>query len=157
MRSRKVMRLRDGTPTDGDFVAALASRFVEHAVAGGHTREEVIVGTARALRRALASPREDVLFLIAEDERGERCGFVYARMERDYFTDEPTVHVEEVAATRSGEAIGSALMDAAEAWARARGAASITLNVVEGNPANRLYDRRGYVLGNLHRVKRLTP
>lgn len=160
-----MIRVRAATAGDGDFVAALAPRFVEHGVAGGHTREEVIEGTARALRRALAAPSADVLFLIAEETRDgtgaerddvERIGFVYARVDRDYFTDEPYVHIEEIATTRSGDGIGTTLMDAAESSALLRGAHLVTLNVVEPNPADRFYAHRGYTLGHRHLVKRIT-
>jgi GNAT superfamily N-acetyltransferase len=47
-------------------------------------------------------------------------------------------------------------MAAAEAWARNRGYAIVSLNVVDRNAAaRRLYERSGYTHGHHHFVKRL--
>ena len=153
---RTGLRLREARADDEPFVVALAPRFVENGVAGGHTREEVIEGTARVLRAAIAHPADDRLVLIAEDEGGERVGFVFAVTERDFFTGEPYVHVSEIAVARSGAGVGTALMDAAERWARDRGYRIMTLNVVETNgEAQRFYERLGFGPGHRHLVKRL--
>jgi GNAT superfamily N-acetyltransferase len=148
---------REAQPDDVDFVVELVPRFVENGVAGGHTPDEVIVGTSRVLREAIEDPRPGNLVLVAEDEAGVRAGFVYAVTERDFFTGEPYAHVSEIAAARSGEGIGARLMEAVEAWAAARGYRLVTLNVVEGNrPAYRFYERLGYAAGHRHLVKRLS-
>ena len=151
-----MLRLRAATPADEPFVVGLVPRFVEHGVAGGHTREEVIAGTARVLREALRRPGPGEVLLIAEDEHGASAGFAYAITERDFFTGERYAHVSEIAVERSGDGAGAALMDAIESWARARGYTMITLNVVDENePAQRFYARRGFSLGHHHYVKRL--
>ena len=150
------MRLRDATPGDDAFVAGLVPRFVEHGVAGGHSRDEVIAGTRRVLSDALRGARPGELFLIAETDGGERAGFVYAVTERDFFTGEDYVHVSEIAAARSGEGVGTVLMDAVESWARERGCRIVTLNVVDENrPGQRLYERLGFALAHHHYIKRL--
>lgn len=150
------MRLRSATPGDDAFVAGLVPRFVEHGVAGGHTRDEVIAGTRRVLSEALRAARPDELFLIGETAEGERTGFVYAVTERDFFTGEPYVHVSEIAVVRSGEGVGTALMAAVESWARERGCTIVTLNVVEENRAGqRLYERLGFGLAHHHYIKRM--
>ena len=151
------MICREARPDDVDFVVELVPRFVEHGVAGGHTRDEVIVGTSRVLRDAIVHPRPGDLVLVAEDDAGARAGFAYAVTERDFFTGEPYAHLSEIAAARSGEGIGGGLMEAVEAWAAARGYHLVTLNVVEDNqPAYRFYERLGYAPGHRHLVKRLT-
>ncbi|MDB5040879.1 MAG: ribosomal-protein-alanine acetyltransferase [Candidatus Eremiobacteraeota bacterium] len=151
------MIFREAQPDDVDFVVELVPRFVENGVAGGHTPDEVIVGTSRVLREAIEVPRPGNLVLVAEDEAGVRAGFVYAVTERDFFTGEPYAHVSEIAAARSGEGIGARLMEAVEAWAAARGYHLVTLNVVENNqPAYRFYERLGYGPGHRHLVKRLS-
>ena len=149
------MTVRDATPGDVEFVVGLVPRFVEHGAADGHPPEVVIEGTARVLRDAIERPQPDDVVLIAEAD-GERAGFVYAVTERDFFTRERYAHVSEIAVVRSGGAIGAALMEAAEAWARERGYRIVTLNVVEENvPAQRFYARRGYLPGHRHFVKHL--
>ena len=149
-------RVREARPGDEAFVAELVPRFVEHGAADGHTREEVIGGTRRVLANALRAPEPGVVFLVAEDDAGERAGFVYAVTERDFFTDEPYLHVSEIATVRSGDGVGTALMEAAETRARERGYRFVTLNVVDENAAaRRFYERHGYAIGHHHFVKRL--
>ena len=151
-------RVREARPGDDAFVAELVPRFVEHGAADGHTREEVIDGTRRVLSEALHDPRQIDVFLIAENERGEPAGFVYAVMERDFFTGESYLHVSEIATVRSGDGVGAALMEAAETRARGRGYRFVTLNVVDENTAaRRFYERHGYAIGHHHFVKRLPP
>jgi GNAT superfamily N-acetyltransferase len=150
------MILRDARAADVEFVVGLVPRFVESGIAGGHTREEVIEGTSRVLREALHRPQRGDVFLIAQDERGERAGFVYAVTHRDFFTGERYAHVSEIAAARSGAGVGGELMDAVERWSRDKGYRMVTLNVVDDNTtAQRFYERRGYALGHRHYVKRL--
>jgi GNAT superfamily N-acetyltransferase len=151
-----VIRLRAAHAGDEEFVARLVPRFVEHGAADGHTPATVIEGTTRVLRDALRAPRDADAFLIAEDERGERAGFVYAVTQRDFFTRERYAHISEIAVARSGAGVGAELMDAVEQWARERGYRIVSLNVVEGNTAGqRFYERRGYAIGHRHYVKRL--
>ena len=150
-----MMRVRDASAADDAFVAALVPRFVEHGAADGHTREEVIDGTRRVLHGALREPEPGDVFLIAENDASEPVGFVYAVTERDFFTDEPYLHVSEIATARSGDGVGALLMAAAEARARERGYRFVTLNVVHENAAaRRFYERRGYAIGHHHFVKR---
>jgi ribosomal protein S18 acetylase RimI-like enzyme len=149
-------RVREARADDEAFVADLVPRFVEHGAADGHTPAEVIDGTRRVLREALLTPDAGNVFLTAEDEAGERTGFVYAVTERDFFTGESYLHVSEIATVRSGDGVGAALMDAAEARARERGYRFVTLNVVgENAAARRFYERHGYAIGHHHLVKRL--
>jgi GNAT superfamily N-acetyltransferase len=149
-----MIRLRDAHAGDEAFVGGLAPRFVEHGAADAHTPAEVIEGTRRVLREALRARPEHDLFLIGEDD-AEPVGFVYGVTERDFFTGEPYLHVSEIATARSGGGVGAALMAGAEAWALERGYRFVTLNVVEENaPAQRFYERRGYVPGHRHYVRR---
>ena len=147
--------IRAARPDDSAFVVALVSRFVEHGVAGGHTREEVVDGTARVLREALTKTDPAELFLIAEDADGERAGFVYAVTHRDFFTGECYAHVSEIAAVRSGSGTGRTLMAAVEEWARERGYRMVTLNVIEENvAARRFYEQLAYAPHHRQLIKR---
>ena len=155
-RVRDAAQVRDAHAADAAFVASLVPRFVEHGAADGHTPEEVIAGTRRVLADALHEPRPGDVFLIAEDDHGERTGFAYAVAERDFFTGEPYLHVSELATLRSGDGVGAALMEAAESRARERGYRFVTLNVVDENAAaRRFYERHGYTIGHHHFVKRI--
>ncbi|MBV8749006.1 MAG: GNAT family N-acetyltransferase [Candidatus Eremiobacteraeota bacterium] len=149
------LTLRAATNADEAFIHALVPRFVEHGAADGHTDDEVIDGTRRVLSDALHAQRADETILIAEDERGEPAGFIYAVTHRDFFTDEPYAHISEVAVARSGAGVGAALIEAAETWASERNYRFLSLNFVEGNTAQRLYERLGFAPGHRHFVKRL--
>ena len=149
-------RLREARPGDEEFVLSLVPRFVEHGAADSHSPETVIEGTSRVLRDALRNPQRGDVFLIAEEDRGNRTGFVYAVTNRDFFTGERYAHVSEIAVALSGAGVGAALMDAIERWAHERGYRMVSLNVVDENTAaQRFYERRGYTLGHRHYVKRL--
>ncbi|HEY0396109.1 MAG TPA: GNAT family N-acetyltransferase [Candidatus Elarobacter sp.] len=151
-----MIRLRAAHAGDEEFVAGLVPRFVEHGAADGHTPATVIEGTVRVLREALRAPEDGDVFLIAEDARGRRAGFVYAVTVRDFFTRERYAHISELAVAESGAGVGGELMDAVEQWARERGYRIMSLNVVEDNTAaQRFYERRGYAMGHRHYVKRL--
>jgi GNAT superfamily N-acetyltransferase len=146
--------IREAGPDDEAFITGLVPRFVEHGAADGHTPEEVIEGTTRVLREALHAREPGDILLIAEDTAGDRAGFVYAVTERDFFTEEPYLHVSEIAVAQSGTGAGAALMEAAESWAREHGYRFVTLNVVEQNTAaQRFYERRGYGIGHRHYVR----
>ncbi|HEY0382615.1 MAG TPA: GNAT family N-acetyltransferase [Candidatus Elarobacter sp.] len=148
--------MRDARADDEAFVAELVPRFVEHGAADGHTPADVIDGTRRVLREALRAPVPGDVFLVAENDNGERTGFLYAVTERDFFTDERYLHVSEIATVRSGDGVGALLMNAAEERARERGYRIVTLNVVDENAAaRRFYERHGYAIGHHHLVKRL--
>ena len=150
------MTIREADPNDEDFIVGLVPRFVEHGAADGHPPDEVIDGTSRVLREALRNPQPGELVLIAQDERGEPAGFIYAVTECDFFTGEEYAHVSEIAVANSGAGVGAALMDAVERWSREHGHRMMSLNVVDANvPAQRFYERRGYALGHKHYVKRL--
>lgn len=154
------MILREAHAGDEAFVVGLVPRFVENGLAGGHSREEIVEGTSRVLREAIRNPKRGEIVLIAEEEAAngpaEPAGFVYAITDRDFFTGEAYAHVSEIAVTHSGTGTGAHLMNAIERWARDRGYALVTLNVVGTNTsAQRFYERRGYALGHHHYIKRL--
>ena len=113
-----MLRIREAGPDDEAFVVGLVPRFVEHGAADGHTVAEVIDGTVRGLIEALGASRDADAFWIAQDEGGTPVGFVYAVIQRDFFTGEPNLHVSEIAVDRSGAGIGTDLMEAVERLSR---------------------------------------
>jgi ribosomal protein S18 acetylase RimI-like enzyme len=107
---------------------------------------------------ALDHPLAGVTLLMAERSDGELGGFVYVQQQVDYFRQRPHAHVSilTVGAGAKGQGAGRALLEAAEAWARARDLELITLNVFAGNQrARALYERVGYAPETLRYVKPL--
>ena len=139
------MILRTATDGDGPFIAALTPRFAECDLPAWRTREEIVAGTARQLAAALREADGPASMLIVAEERGERLGFAWVLVQRDFYTGEPVGKVSEIATVRSGTGAGRALLHACEAFARDRGARLMTLNVLEGNErARRFYNDCGY-------------
>ena len=93
-----------------------------------------------------SNPEPGSSLLVAE--AGERLlGFVYLQRVQDYFTLEHHGHVGILAVTEEaeGQGAGTALLRAAEAWARERGYRKLTLSVFEDNHRARgMYDRAGF-------------
>ena len=97
--------------------------------------------------------------LIAEAATGERLGFVWATRAIDHFTRLPVAHVEDltVAPHAEGRGIGTALLAAAEHWARSQGFEALTLNVWPDNArALALYAHRGFSTEMLRMKKLIT-
>ena len=78
------------------------------------------------------------------DERA--VGLANCFMGYSTFAAAPLVNIHDLAVLPAarGRGVGKALLDAVEAEALKRGAAKITLEVLSGNPARRLYAREGY-------------
>ena len=103
----------------------------------------------------------DALLLVAEDARGI-VGLLMAALRKSPpwagFVHRRYVEVVDLAvdAAARREGVGKRLMEAAEAWARERGADSVDLTVVEGNaPALALYESLGYRMRSHRMWKRL--
>lgn len=78
-------------------------------------------------------------------------GFVQVHRRRDGQT---TLHLIAVDPARRGEAIGTALLDAAFADSRARGMRGILLRCPQELPANRFYEQQGFRLRGVEPGKR---
>jgi ribosomal protein S18 acetylase RimI-like enzyme len=122
MRSERVLVSR----SDAGSVSGVCGFHEERtgAVAMTWTTMRGILSVGQALRATL------VLSLLARDDEAGALVLDGICVDRE----------------QRGSGIGTALLDAAEAYARARGLASVCLSVVDGNPrARALYTRRGFV------------
>jgi len=152
------VRVRAARPEDRAFVLETAGRLAAFGPPEWRTPEEVVEGEARTLRAFFETPLEDVALLVAETAPRELAGFAYLETLRDYFTREAHAHIGilAVAERAEGRGVGSALLSAAEDWARSRGARRLTLNVFEKNRrARALYERRGFRAESLRYVRPL--
>lgn len=97
---------------------------------------------AVALRQAIDS--HDAVVIVAEDDSGELVGFVTGYQDLHSVRFGYRVWVEDLAVHpgRRSEGIGKALLDAAKAWARERGATHLELDSSETRTdAHRFYER----------------
>jgi GNAT superfamily N-acetyltransferase len=139
------VRIRAARSSDGDFIAALSSRFAECDVPPWRTKDEIVNGTARRLAVALERGNTDDSAIFIAENHGGALGFAWTVIIDDFYTGEPVGKVSEIAVTRSGGGAGKALMQACEQWAREAGARLMVLNALEGNAyARRFYALRGY-------------
>lgn len=84
---------------------------------------------------------------VAEDDDGERIGFIHLQLVADALTGAATCHIGNLACAhgRDGRGVGSALLTFAERWAREHHCHFIVLNVFPGNRrARRLYQHHGF-------------
>lgn len=137
--------VRDAKASDGEFIAALASRFAEFDIPDWRTRDEIVNGTAAQLAAALERGNNDRSALFIAENHGAPLGFAWVLLLDDFYTGEPVGKVSEIAVVRSGGGAGRALMLACEEWAVQRGARLMMLNALEGNAyARRFYRLQGY-------------
>jgi ribosomal protein S18 acetylase RimI-like enzyme len=155
---RHRLRLRPGHPDDEGAVLRIATRLADFPVPSWRTPEEIARADDDILRAQLMAPREDALLLVAELIPGTPAGCILVTTRVDYFTHQPHAYIEVIVVdvNAEGQGVASALMSAAEEWARARGLGRMSLNVWESNAkARRFYDRSGYQTETLQYRKEL--
>jgi ribosomal protein S18 acetylase RimI-like enzyme len=138
--------IRPAVPADRAFVVGLAGRLADFDPASWRTREELIAGDRRSLESWFDGSAEGEAMLIAEVD-GDPSGCAYLCSVVDYFTGASHGHLSVLAVSErsEGRGVGSALVAAAEHWARARGSDRLTLHAMVNNTrARALYERRGF-------------
>jgi GNAT superfamily N-acetyltransferase len=140
-----VWRVRGATVADRAFVESLAPRLVI-----GRARwidEGAMLATMRGfLLDDLEHMGPNVAVFIADSRDGAPVGAL--SIERNtHFTGAPQAYIGELAVREEveGQGAASALLEAAESWARERGARLIALETGARNSrARAFYERRGY-------------
>ena len=149
--------IRPADERDCEFIAGLVPSLLEF---GSPTWDEtgsfapgfrdVLVDTVRS-----QGPQSTVL--VAEGVDGTRLGFISLSVGKDVIGADRG-HVADLAVTADARrmGVGSALMNAGEAWARDRGLPTLSLDVWSTNDrALAFYRRLGYCAESLCLVKRL--
>lgn len=150
-----MIRVRDGSAADRDFVIDTARRFAAFGPPPWRSPLEVVGGEVRCLDDFFDRGLEGSSLLIAEED-DVPAGFAFLERAVDYFSGQPHGHLGMIAVIEAaeGRGAGAALMRAAEEWARANGYARLTLNVFEGNArARAVYERFGYQVETIRYVK----
>lgn len=153
-------RLRPAEAADGPSLLRLTARLAAFPVPGHREAAEIELADHAILGRAVQTPAEDALLLVADDSADGIVGYIFVTTRIDYFTGKPHAHIEilTVAAGQEGKGVGRSLMDAAEAWSARRGYSQVTLNVFATNErARAVYARLGYEPELLRYRKAITP
>ena len=143
---------------DDDFILGLVPRFVDFPLPAWRKRHECIEGIRADLAHHLDDQPANSFLFIAEDEDGERAGFMHLQKTRDFFNGRTNCHVSDLAVAPAYErrGVGTALLAHAEEWAREHRCALMTLAVFPGNESARaLYEANGYHIDLLRLAKPL--
>lgn len=149
--------IRAAREEDRDFVAGFVSSLLEYGSPAWKETRSLVPGFRTVLGDAVSNQDARATVLIAQDRQGERLGFVSVKI-RENVTGAERAHVADLAVREDarGSGVGRALMQAVEAWARARGLATVGLDAWSTNArAMAFYHRLGYRPESLHLIKEL--
>jgi ribosomal protein S18 acetylase RimI-like enzyme len=141
---------------DDDFILGLVPRFVDFSLPSWRKRHECIEGIRKDLTRHLDDQPSNSYVFVAENDDGDRVGFIHLQRTQDYFTGRYNCHISDlaVAPRYEGQGVGKALIQHAEAWAREHQCQLVTLAVFPGNErAKALYEAAGFNLDLLRMAK----
>ncbi|MDQ2972401.1 MAG: GNAT family N-acetyltransferase [Rhodanobacteraceae bacterium] len=141
------LRIRAADASDDDFILSLIPRFVDFALPPWRKRTDCAAGIRRDLIRTLREPPAGEALFVAEDDNGERVGFLRLQKTRDFFSGKNNCHISDlvVAPGHDGRGIGCALLGHAHVWAKRQRCGLITLAVFPRNVrARALYERSGF-------------
>jgi ribosomal protein S18 acetylase RimI-like enzyme len=150
--------IRLASTDDDAFILGLVTRFVEFELPPWRKRGECANGIRADVERHLAEQPAGSHIFVAEDEHGQRVGFLHLQTVKDYFTAAQNCHISDLAVTPGfdGRGVGRALLTYAERWAREHHCRHMTLAVFPGNErARALYERAGYGIDLLRMAKPL--
>lgn len=157
-RARADLIIRMARADDDDFIIGLAPRFAEFNLPPWRKRNDFIHWLRAELTRYTRDlPPASHLF-VAEDEDGQRVGFVHLLTMKDAYSDASNCHVSDLACApgHDGQGIGAALLAHAESWARRHRCRHLTLAVFPGNErAIGLYQSQGFAVEVQRMVKKI--
>jgi ribosomal protein S18 acetylase RimI-like enzyme len=141
---------------DDEFILALSERFVDFELPAWRKRSETLAGIRADIARHLRDLPAGSHLFVAEDDAGERCGFLHLQTQKDFFTSALNCHISDIvtAPAFDGRGVGSAMLVYAEQWAKEHRCRFITLAVFPGNEhARKVYERKGYGVELLRMAK----
>jgi ribosomal protein S18 acetylase RimI-like enzyme len=155
---RTDLSIRLANADDDAFILGLVTRFVEFDLPPWRKRGECAKGIRADVERHLAEQPAGTHIFVAEDDSGQRVGFLHLQTVADYFTGAQNCHISDLAVAPGFDrrGIGRALLAYAERWAREHHCRHVTLAVFPGNErARALYERAGYGTDLLRMAKPL--
>lgn len=159
MDSQAEFHIRLADADDDDFILGLVPRFVEgFDLPPWRRRGECAEGVRLDIARHLSEQPPGSHVFVAENDDGERVGFLHLLLVKDFFTAAQNCHISDLAVARAhdGKGVGTALLAYAERWAREHKCRHLQLAVFEGNHrARELYERSGFATEVLRMMKPL--
>ena len=136
MDSEADLHIRLADVDDDAFILGLAPRFVDgFELPKSRRRGEYLEGIRRDIARHLTEQPAGTHVFVAENDDGERVGFLHLHTNIDFFSGAPNCHVSDlaVAAGHDGKGVGRALLAYAERWAREHRCKFLSLAAFPGN------------------------
>lgn len=149
--------IRRAHDRDCEFITGLVPSLLEFGSPTWDDAGAFAPGFRDALAGAVRGRGPQSTVLVAEGADGAPLGFISLRVAKDV-VGAARGHVADVAVTADARrmGVGTALMNAGEAWARDRGLPALSLNVWSTNErALAFYRRLGYSTESLCLVKRV--
>ncbi len=141
----------------------MMNSFLPWPIASSHStcrqwrkRSETLSGIRQDISRHLSELPAGSHLFVAEDEQGERLGFLHLQTQKDFFTGALNCHISDlvVAPGLDGRGVGSAMIDYAQSWAKEHRCRHVTLAVFPGNErARALYEKHGFGVELLRMAK----
>jgi GNAT superfamily N-acetyltransferase len=152
------VRIRPLEQRDRDFVLSLSGRLFAVGRPAWRDPERLRAFHRHYAELTAAAGADGEVALIAEGERGEALGVVHVTTQESGLTGERQAYLATLAVTEEaeGRGVASALLAAAEEWARAQGFRLLALDVFAENArARSFYARRGFQEETLTLIKEL--
>ncbi|WP_088835174.1 GNAT family N-acetyltransferase [Paenibacillus tyrfis] len=152
------MKIRAYEETDQSFVVGLALRFMDFELMSWRDPKKMAEAQLRIAQESIQSPSPGTEIFVAEDEKGERLGFLEVGPHHDKLNDTEQGSIVAIAVSPQGEGqgVGTRLMAKAEEWAKEKGYGQLILHVFHGNHrAVGLYKHLGYEIEVAKMVKEL--
>ena len=148
METEANLHIRLADADDDEFILGLAKRFVEgFELPAWRRRGDCAESIRQDLARHPTGQPPGSHGFVAENDDGERVGFIHLQTMKDYFSAAQNCHISDLAVADGADSkgIGSALLAYAERWAREHRCKHVQLAVFPGNRrAIELYERSGF-------------
>lgn len=140
--------------SDADAIVEMTDAYARDPMGGGEPLDEPV-------REELVDAMREhggIEVWLAEHEEAGAIGILTCIVKFSTFAASSTLNVHDIAVLEEyrGDGIGVRLLEAGERWAREQGLARMSLEVLEENPARRLYEREGFEAKSTYMVKPLT-
>jgi ribosomal protein S18 acetylase RimI-like enzyme len=159
MDSEANIHIRLADADDDQFILGLVGRFVDgFELPAWRRRGDCAESIRQDLARHLTEQPPGSHVFVAENDDGERVGFIHLQTVNDFFSRAQNCHISDLAVAKQhdGKGVGSALLAYAERWAREHRCRHVQLSVFPTNKrAIELYERSGFGVEILRMMKPL--